>query len=55
MTGRKLLTGGTDVLNSLNAIQEPHRAADDGDQAIFKYLNDAEFQSIPSAAKAWIP
>ena len=55
MVGKKLVTGGLDVLNSLGAAQEPQEAANAGDQAIFKSLNDAEFQSIPSAARTWIP
>lgn len=55
MVGKKLLTGGLDVLNSLSAAQEPQEAANAGDQAIFKQLNDAEFRSIPSAARVWLP
>ena len=42
----------------INDVSEPsdeQYIEDAPDAALFKILNDAEFQSIPSAAKRWIP
>ena len=44
-----------DIANDVSEPSDEQYIEDAPDAALFKILNDAEFQSIPSAARTWIP
>ena len=44
-----------DIANHISEPSDEQYIEAAPDKALFKYLNDTEFQTIPSAAKAWIP